>query len=215
MAVIHRAQLTPTKRELMAEWLPARPWSGNPGAGRVEPVGAYRFDDPSGGVGIETVLVRTGDAQVLQVPLTYRDAPLAGAEGFLIGTSEHSVLGRRWIYDGCGDPVYAAALATTILAGGREAEEWVQHADGRSERREPTVRVVGSGTDGVEALPVVPVSVVDDATTTTVGASGLELVVRRVLDGPTRADDVAATLTGTYPESTEPALLAYARRLPS
>jgi hypothetical protein len=75
--------------------------------------------------------------------------------------------------------------------------------------------VVGSGTEGVEVLPVVPVSVVDDATTTTVGASGLELVVRRVLDGPTRADDVAATLTGTWPESTEPALLAYARRLPS
>jgi hypothetical protein len=215
MAVIHRAQLVPNKRELISEWLPARPWSGTPAAGPVEPVGAFRFDDPSGAVGIETVLVRTGDAQLLQVPLTYRDAPLAGAEDFLVGTTEHSVLGRRWVYDGCGDPVYAAALATAILAGGREAEEWVEQADGRSERRETSARVVGSGAGGVDALSVVSVSVVDGATTTTVGASGLDLVVRRVLDGHAGADDDVETLTGTWQGSAEPTLLAYARRQPS
>jgi hypothetical protein len=213
MAMIHRAQLTPSKRDLIAEWLPARPWSGSPAAGQVEAVGAYRFDDPSGVVGIETLLVRTADARMFQVPLTYRDAPLADAEDFLVGTSEHSVLGRRWIYDGCGDPVYAAALATAILAGGREADEWVEQADGRSVRRDPSVRVVGSGAGSVEALPVVPVSVVDNGTATTVGASGLELVVRRVLDGPGRADDDVETLAGTWPGNAEPTLLAYARRL--
>jgi hypothetical protein len=43
-------------------------------------VSAYRFDDPAGEVGIETLLVRRGAGPVLQVPLTYRGAPLAGAE---------------------------------------------------------------------------------------------------------------------------------------
>jgi len=34
------------------------------------------------------------------VPLTYRGAPLDGAEDALVGTTEHGVLGRRWVYDG-------------------------------------------------------------------------------------------------------------------
>jgi hypothetical protein len=215
MALIHRAQLSPTKRELMAKWLPTRSWSTDSVSGQVELIGAYRFDDPVGAVGIETLLVRTGDVGVLQVPLTYRGAPLAGADDFLVGTTEHSVLGCRWVYDGCGDPVYAAALATMILADGRQAEEWVEQADGRSERREPLVRVVGSGTSGVGALPVVSVSAMDDGTTTTVSAPGLELVVRRVLGGPTRADDDLENLTGSWSGSIEPTPLAYARRLPS
>jgi hypothetical protein len=111
--------------------------------------------------------------------------------------------------------VYAAALATVILTGGREAEEWVEQADGRSGRREPSVRVVGSGTPGVGAFSVVPVSAVDDGTTTTVSAPWVELVVRRVLDGPTPAGDDLEHLTGIWPGSTQPTPLAYARRLPS
>ncbi len=215
MALIHRAQLSPTKRALIAKWLPTRSWSKHSAPGQVELIGTYRFDDPVGAVGIETHLVRTGDVQVLQLPLTYRGAPLAGADDFLVGTTEHSLLGCRWVYDGCGDPVYAAALATVILTGGREAEEWVEQADGRSERREPSVRVVGSGTSGVGAFSVVSVSAMDDGITTTVRASGLELVVRRVLGDLTRADDDLENLTGIWSGSTEPTPLAYARRLPS
>ena len=41
--------------------------------------------------------------------MTYRGAPLAGAEEALIGTSEHGVLGTRWIYDAAHDPVAVAA----------------------------------------------------------------------------------------------------------
>jgi Maltokinase N-terminal cap domain len=214
MALIHRAQLSPTKHELIAKWLPTQSWSEGFEASRVELIGAYRFDDPVGAVGIETHLVRTGDEQVLQVPLTYRAAPLVGADDFLVGTTEHSVLGCRWVYDGCGDPVYAAALATVILTGGREAEQWVEQADGDSKRRESSARVVGSGTPGDGALLVESVSVVDDGTTTTVSAPGLELVVRRVLGGPTRADDDLENLTGIWSGSAEPTPLAYARRLP-
>src|SRR5690349_3536567 len=150
VALIHRAQITPTKAELIAGWLPSRTWSGG-AATPLEMLGAYRFDDPAGEVGIETHLVRTGRGEVLQVPLTYRGAPLDGAERHLLGTMEHTHLGRRWVYDGCGDPVYAAAVVTAIRTGGREADEWVE-ADGAPVRREPTARVAGSGNPAGPAL---------------------------------------------------------------
>ncbi|MER5425058.1 maltokinase N-terminal cap-like domain-containing protein [Streptosporangium roseum] len=57
-------------------------------AGEVPRVAAFRFDDPAGAVGIETMLVPTGDGPVHRVPLTYRDAPWPVAT---IGDS-HAVL---------------------------------------------------------------------------------------------------------------------------
>ncbi|MGC4856177.1 maltokinase N-terminal cap-like domain-containing protein [Micromonospora sp. DT4] len=76
--------------------------------------GAYRFDDPAGEVGIETMLVAAADGPVHQVPLTYRAAPLDDVDEWLVGTTEHSALGRRWVYDGCADPVYAAAVQPAV-----------------------------------------------------------------------------------------------------
>ena len=92
MALLHRADLTPTKLELLQAWLPTRSWYTGPAAPQLTKVGAFRFDDPAGAVGVETMLVRAGDGPVLQVPLTYRGAPLDGAERWLVGTTEHSVL---------------------------------------------------------------------------------------------------------------------------
>ncbi|WP_353850472.1 hypothetical protein [Solwaraspora sp. WMMA2056] len=126
MGLLYRAEIQPTKLELLADWLPGRDWSRGLGAGELDRVAAYRFDDPAGQVGIETILVRAGQGPILQVPLTYRDAALPGADEWLIGTCEHSVLGRRWVYDGCGDPVYAAALADAILADTGQAAEFVE-----------------------------------------------------------------------------------------
>jgi len=40
-----------------------------------------------------------------------------------------------WVYDGCGDPVWATALATTMLTGGTQAGEFVDMG-GRLEARE-------------------------------------------------------------------------------
>jgi hypothetical protein len=191
VAVIHNAQITPTKAELIGAWLPSQTWSGGAPA-PLELLGAYRFDDPAGEVGIETHLVRTGAGTVLQVPLTYRGAPLEGADRHLVGTTDHSHLGRRWVYDGCGDPVYVAVLATTIRTGGREAEQWVE-TDGGPVLRESTTRVTGSGTPGATATDV----------------DGL--VVLRVV-GPTTHPGGAETLTGTWPGRAEPALLAYLPR---
>src|SRR3954453_6909270 len=98
--VYARATIDPSKQELVEAWLPTRPWAD--GATSVEKVAEYRFDDPEGQVGVETILWRTGDGTVLQVPFTYRGAPLVGGDEFLVGTSDHSVLGPRWVYDGCG-----------------------------------------------------------------------------------------------------------------
>ncbi len=216
MALVYRADLTPTKLELLAGFLPTRSWYPGPPAPELERVAAYRFDDPAGAVGIETLLVRAGDGPVLQCPLTYRDAPLDGAEQWLLGTSEHSVLGRRWIYDGCGDPVYAAVLATTILAGGTQAEEFVQ-GDNGPVRRDPDMYVTGSGQQADFATEITPVTVADgDPVLVRTGA--VELTVARILD---RADGGyglgnaagAAVLSCDWSGSPTPVVLATARRL--
>ncbi|MFD6312217.1 maltokinase N-terminal cap-like domain-containing protein [Streptomyces nigra] len=125
MAIIHRTTLTPTKLELLASWLPSRPWYAGSGAPRPEKAGGFRLDDPKGEVGIEFMVITEvsapGAAGYL-VPMTYRGAPLDGAEQALIGTTEHGVLGRRWVYDGCQDPVLVAELLA-LIDGRVEAQE--------------------------------------------------------------------------------------------
>lgn len=114
------ATLSPTKLELLTAWLPGQPWfAGNAADARI--VGAYRFVDPDGEVGIETQLVRVGDT-TYHVPLTYRSAPLEGGAEFLVGTMDHSLLGTRWVYDATGDPVYTVELVRVIREADTEAD---------------------------------------------------------------------------------------------
>jgi Maltokinase N-terminal cap domain len=143
MALLHDATVIPSKRELIAAWLPSQPWAS--GLPEVTPLGGFRIDDPEGEVGMEGILLRSADGTVVvHVPLTYRAAPLEGAEEHLVGTAEHSVLGTRWVYDAVGDPVFRAALAETIAGGGTGAEEYFE-VDGEKVTREPAVSVAGSG----------------------------------------------------------------------
>lgn len=209
MALLYRADLTPSKLELLNVWLPTRSWYTGPAAPDVTRVGAFRFDDPAGAVGIETILVRAGDGPVLQVPLTYRDAPLDGAERWLIGTAEHSVLGRRWVYDASGDPVYAATLAHTILTGAGEAPEEFE-VDGVRQARPNTMHVTGSGHADAPVPAVTTVLRAADTDPTHIATDSLTLTVIRVLtDDPADPGD-APTLTATWPGSPTPRLLAYA-----
>jgi hypothetical protein len=69
---------------------------------------------------METHLVTAGGT-LLQVPLTYRDEPLDGAEGALITEMQHSVLGTRWVYDGLRDPRLVVMLAAVAMTGQGEA----------------------------------------------------------------------------------------------
>lgn len=203
MALIHRAQLTPTKLELLSAWLPTRHWFKGE-AGGVERVAGFRFDDPAGEVGIETLLVRSGDGPVHQVPLTYRGAPLTGGDDHLVGTTEHSALGKRWVYDACGDPVYAATLASTILSGGGQAEEHFE--DG--ERRAPSMIVTASGSTEKPAVEAV-LRVVDEDPTVIV-TNTVELAVIRRVDGG-RGEPTHPRLTGAW--DGEPFILAFVANL--
>ncbi len=133
-AEIHEATLTPSKLELLAGWLGSQSWFAGDTTD-LEKVGSFRFVDPDGEVGIETLLIRSAGV-TYQVPLTYRDAPLKEADGALVGTLEHSVLGTRYVYDAVSDPVYAIEVFRVIHEGDTEAD---------LSRGEKTATVQGSG----------------------------------------------------------------------
>jgi hypothetical protein len=208
MAVMHRADLRPTKLELLEAWLPSRGWFQSVPGAELERVSSCRFDDPAGEVGIEMMLVRSGAGPIHHVPLTYRGAPLAGGEAWLVGTCEHSVLGSRWVYDGCGDPVYAAALASAIYGGTGQAEEFVE-TDGTLVPREPAMTVTGSGVAD-EPSPVVTVvrRVRDDGGLSRIVTDSVDLTVARTVPGG--GIPGAAVLTGRWDGLTAPAVLAWA-----
>ncbi len=206
MAIIHRATLSPGKRELIEKYLPVQPWFTKDGPARPELLGAYRFDDPDGEVGLETHLVSHG-GKVYQVPLSYRGSELPGAEDSLLGTMEHSVLGTRWVYDACADPVYVAAVVTAILTGQQEAEQFVD-VDGVLEPRKSSVNVKGSGTSGNEVPALSPGAPITQDTITSIDAGAVTLLVNRVLELATLGSEDGAALKGTWAGQESPVLLA-------
>jgi hypothetical protein len=150
MAIFHRATVSPTKEALIAEWAPTQPW-GPPPDVRTDVIGSYRFDDPDGRVGMEIHLVDAGGL-LLQVPLTYRDEPLAGADEALITEMQHSVLGTRWVYDGLRDPRLVVMLAAVAMTGQGEALGMAVY-DGRWYIAPTNVRIQGGGWT-LERVPV-------------------------------------------------------------
>ncbi|MBD3003212.1 1,4-alpha-glucan branching protein [Streptomyces sp. 5-10] len=182
MSIIHKTTLSPTKLELLTPWLPRQPWYA---AARRPPelsrVGGFRLDDPEGEVGIEFMVVQddAGDRPAwYHVPMTYRAAPLDGAEQALIGTAEHGVLGRRWIYDGPHDPVLVAQLVA-LLQGRAEPQ-----AQSQSHTPDPSVtaEVTGAGLGvpaGAAGAPAVANG--PDGTRVVLGDGGPALQVTRVL----------------------------------
>ena len=194
MAIFHRATITPGKAELIAEWAPTRPW-GPSVADPLDVIGSYRFDDPEGRVGMETHLVTAGGA-LLQVPLTYRDEPLDGAEDALITEMQHSVLGTRWVYDGLRDPQFVIMLAAVAMTGQGEALGLAVYA-GRWYIAPSNVRIQGGGwtqervpVDGFELQS-------DEATASVLRNDRFELTVfRRPVPGPRPAMGLTATWDG-------------------
>ena len=194
MALFHRATITPTKAELIAEWAPTRLW-GPPPSDAIEVIGSYRFDDPEGRVGMETHLCAAGGA-LLQVPLTYRDEPLAGADDALITEMQHSVLGTRWVYDGLRDPRFVIMLAAVAMTGQGEALGMAVY-EGRWYVAPANVRIQGGGwsqkrvpVDGFELAS-------DDADASILSNDRFELTVfRRPAPGPRPAIGLTATWDG-------------------
>nr|WP_296770418.1 hypothetical protein [Rhodococcus sp. (in: high G+C Gram-positive bacteria)] len=221
MALIHDAELSPSKLDMLRAWVPRQSWvpeqswipeqSSTIDAGELTILGAYRFDDSDDEVGIETFLV-SSSAGVLQIPVTYRGAPLASAEASLICEMEHSVLGRRWAYDGLADAVYIRELARTILSGGRQADLDYDYPVS-PEKLTVTTRVQGSGHGDLPAVgSLTPGGSTVAAPTDAIArirSEGLVIDVVRVVD-LTRSTASTPNLIGTWPGQTRPVVLALA-----
>jgi len=212
MAVIHRTTMTPTKLELLTPWLPGQPWYAGGAKPELVRAGGFRLDDPAGEVGLEFMVVTDdsgGRMQAYHLPLSYRGAPLDGAEHALVGTSEHGVLGRRWIYDGTHDPVLIGRLFALILG---EAEPQAQSASNT-----PDPSVVPTFTGTAYGPDVTPAGVTsgpygtDIALDTASGGpeSRLTLRVARLLDprpeGPVSGADSLGDVTAGWllPDGTQ------------
>ena len=198
--------MAPGKLELLAAWLPARPWY--PGTGRepeLAKAGGFRLDDPQGEVGIEFMVVTdaSGDEPVAyHVPLSYRAAPLDGAdEAALIGTSEHGVLGKRWIYDGAHDPVVVARVLAFVQG------QAVAQAQSASNTPDPTVTAHFTGTGFPHAVASVTATDGPDGTEISPGTAPLALQVVRVLRSEQDASDTGVqghvTAGWSLPDGTE------------
>ena len=187
MSVIHRTTLTPGKLELIAGWLPDQPWyQGAAGGRRAEPrlerAGGFRLDDPEGEVGIEIAAVRdtSGEQPVTYlVPMSYRGAPLAGAEDALLGTTEHGVLGTRWVYDAPHDPVMTEQLFALLVGEAKAQAQSESDTPDDSVGCSVPAPVVAALAGAARPVPVA--SVLDGLDRTDIGYApdgGLELTVR-------------------------------------
>lgn len=178
MAIIHRTTLIPSKLELLSGWLPSRPWYADPGrAPSLVKAGGFRLDDPAGEVGIEFMVAADGPV-AYHVPLTYRGAPLDGGDDALIGTTEHGVLGSRWVYDGTRDPVLVTGLAALIQGTAQPQAQSVNDT--------PDLTVLTRPASAVPLAPGVAFGVSDgpDGTEVRIGAGAagtLVISVTRVL----------------------------------
>jgi maltokinase-like protein len=200
MAIVYPgATLSPSKRELMDAWLPTRPWfDGNLDR---KPVGSFRFDDPDGAVGLEGFLLGAEGLPTLFLPLTYRGAELEGAQEHLVGTTEHSELGPRWVYDGCADPVFVSELVRAIVTGGTGVDH--EYDIGNGPESQPTnAQVRGSGSAD-QAPEVDAVGCHDEGELTVVDAGPLEIVVSRIVGSYVEA---AETLSVTWKGGTDVAI---------
>lgn len=198
MALLHRATLTPSKIDLLTAHLDRGPLTA---------IGAYRFDDPAGEVGLEAHIVQDTSGTLLHLPLTYRSEPLPGAEEWGVGTMDHSALGKRWVYNGCADPVFAGELLRAILTGGTQVEAYFEE-HGERVVREPTVTVLGSGTPGTPAPAVEGLHAEAFDSGTLIDTGHGAVVVRHILDGP-EPDDMRGSLSGTWDGLEQPIVLAY------
>jgi len=176
VSIIYRTTLTPGKLELLSEWLPTRTWyrvTGRPP--ELVKAGGFRLDDPEGEVGIEFMVAIDGSGAqpvTYHVPMTYRGLPLDGADDYLIGTTEHGVLGRRWIYDGTRDPVLITQLVALIQGEAQAQAQSQSHTPDRTvhSRRIPADPVTATGFTAVDGVRTTEVCIVVAAAS--VGAGG-------------------------------------------
>src|SRR6476661_6502984 len=105
--------LTATLTDVLREWLPRQRWFPVKSAEfSLEQAGSLGLEDAAGQARLEVLLLavtaRAADGgqrtDVVQVPLSYREAPLTGGENALVGRAPEA--GMPWIYDAVHDPSF-------------------------------------------------------------------------------------------------------------
>lgn len=130
--------LTPALDALLRSWLPRQRWFPVKSAHfSFEPAGRVRLDAGPAAPGPDTrpvlevlllaVTYPTADGNrtdVVQVPLTFRTLPLAGAGAALLGElpADGSDAPHGWIYDGVHDPAFIAAWLELMRQRGAAAD---------------------------------------------------------------------------------------------
>lgn len=141
MGIIYATTMEPTKTELLTAWLPSQDFFRGASTPQLETIGGFRLEDPAGEVGMEFIIAvdrQDADEVIYHLPLSYRGAALEGGDEYLLGTSEHGVLGLRYIYDGAGDPVWNKCVRE-LFAGNS-----VPQHQNNSDTDEPRVTVKGA-----------------------------------------------------------------------
>lgn len=204
MAVFDVATNTPTKVELMAEWLPTQPW-GPPAGTTLTLVGSYHLDDPHGEVGLQG-LILDGDGVIFHVPLTYRATPLPEAA---IATMEHSVLGTRHVHDGLRDAAFVSVFAGLALTGLGEAIGFAD-VDGRWCSVPSDVRVEGGGG------PLLPVEVdgFGSPGADEIAEIANDRLIMRVHRRPTAGPAPSIGVRGRWSTQPDPVVLAAVELMP-
>ncbi len=105
--------LDPALDHLLAVWMPRQRWYPAKGRGVSQHLlGAMALDSSDAGAAVEVLVIGLDSGNrldVVQVPLTYRSEPLAGAGAALVGELE-----GRHVYDGPHDPAYVVALLASL-----------------------------------------------------------------------------------------------------
>ena len=208
MAIVHpTASISPSKLEILQSWFGAQEWFDEDvtqlKSGRRF---SYRFDDPAGEVGVESIVATVGGRN-FQLPLTYRAAELEGGDPFFLTHMDHTALGRRWIYFGLGDPVLVQQFVSAIVAGGRSVDMQFEH-DGELQTVQTAVTAWGNGAG--EPVDAVTIDDVDrGGPVTTVHTSFGVLSVPHILNNTLPDSD--RSLHGTWDGLEEDVVLATLR----
>lgn len=198
MAVIHKATLMPSKLELITGYLLTVPGLSPFAGDALSQVGAYRFDDPAGEVGIESHVLATASGDVLHLPVVYRNERRDELDDWFVGTMQHSVLGERWVYEAGADEIYIRELARAIITGGSEVDEVVETPDGPV-LRDPSVNVRGSGVSGASVPAIDAVSAERRGTDTVVAAGQMTITIHHVIGSAANPPSAGnATLSGNW-----------------
>ncbi|UEL29251.1 1,4-alpha-glucan branching enzyme [Pseudarthrobacter sp. L1SW] len=203
--------LTPALTALLQEWLPRQRWFPvkTPDF-EMSQAGSLGLEDPSGHAALAVFLLRvttqTPDGgsrtAVVQVPLSFRQAPAAGMERALVGQAAGMDPSRPWVYDAVHDPDFVGGWLELIRNGEKAPSGTAAGFRVEGERRLPTSRGVVKVLSGEQSNSSV---IVDD------GESAAIVKFFRVLsDGTNPEVEVGAALTAAG-TSEVPATLGWVR----